>query len=80
MRLVFVAGLMMVAGIAGLIEDDHYRPLPAGYFTPGVGGAPSRLSETAYDLLRIGGWTLVILGGLLALVGLIRLYTAHARA
>jgi hypothetical protein len=40
----------------------------------------SRLSETAYDLLRIGGWALVVFGALLALVGLIRFYTEHTRA
>lgn len=68
----------MVAGIAGLIEANHYRPLPAGYFLSGV-GAPSRLSETAFDLLRIGGWALIVCGGLLAIVGLIRFYAAHIR-
>jgi hypothetical protein len=70
MPLIFGAGLMVVGGIAGLIEANRYRPLPPGYFTPGVDGAPSRLSETAFDLLRIGGWALIVFGALLAMVGL----------
>lgn len=78
MPLIFGAGLVMVAGIAGLIEANRYRPLPAGYFLSSA-GAPSRLSETAFDLLRIGGWALIVFGGLLAIVGLIRFYAAHIR-
>jgi hypothetical protein len=78
MPLIFGAGLLVVVGIAGLIEANHYRPLPPGYFLSRV-GAPSRLSETAFDLLRIGGWALIIFGGLLAMVGLIRFYAAHIR-
>ncbi len=76
MLLIFGAGFWMVTGIVALVEANRYRPLPGGYFLSSV-GAPSRLSETAYDLLRIGGWALIVVGGLLALVGLIRFYAAH---
>jgi hypothetical protein len=34
--------------------------------------ASSKDPETAYDLLRIGAWALVILGALTLIVGLIR--------
>jgi hypothetical protein len=30
----------------------------------GLSGEPSHLSQTAYDLLRIGAWALVIVAGL----------------
>ena len=72
MRQLFAGAVLVVAGIAAFIEAHHYRPLPSEYFTPGVPGAPSRLSQTAYDLLRIGAWALVIFGALLAVSGLIR--------
>jgi hypothetical protein len=39
---------------------------------------PGHLSHTPYDLLRIGAWALVIVGGLLVVTGLIR-YWALAR-
>jgi uncharacterized membrane protein HdeD (DUF308 family) len=72
---VFGGAVLVIAGIAAFIEAHHYRPFPSGYFTPGVQGAPSRLSQTGYDLLRIGGWAFVIVGALLIVVGLI----AYAR-
>ena len=37
----------------------------------------SGLSQTAYDLLRVGAWALVIVGGLLVIVGLIRVAQAR---
>ena len=37
------------------------------------------LSHTAYDLLRIGAWALVIFGAVLVVTGLIRCWTSQAR-
>jgi hypothetical protein len=37
--------------------------------------ASGQLSQTPYDLLRIGAWGLVIFGALLVIVGLIRYWT-----
>jgi hypothetical protein len=69
----YSGAVLVVAGVAGLIEAHRYRPFPAGYFTPGVPGAPSRLSQTSYDILRVGAFTLVILGALIvAILGLSR--------
>jgi hypothetical protein len=41
-----------------------------------AGEPASGLSPTAYDLLHIGAWALVILGGLTVLLGLIRYWRA----
>ena len=38
-----------------------------------------RLSHTPYDLLRIGAWALVIVGGRLVVMGLIRYWRATRR-
>ena len=76
-RLYFGAALI-VAGIAAFIEAHSHRP-------ESESRCPHRgelecvvsvkvhlgLSQTTYDLLRIGAWALVIFGALLVLVGLI---------
>lgn len=70
----------MVAGIAAFIEASAHRPrvLPAARSFRQAEeevAAPRSihvgLSSTAYDLLRIGGWALVIFCALLVIVGLI---------
>jgi len=48
---IFVWALVSVAGVAAHIEDDAHR---------------RALGATGYDLLRIGGWGFVIVGGLMA--------------
>jgi hypothetical protein len=73
---VFAGAALVIAGIAAFIEAHSHRPIPAGPtgVGSGIGDIPSPasgLSQTAYDLLRIGGWALVIVGGLLVLIGLI---------
>jgi hypothetical protein len=71
MRQVFIGAVLVIAGIAAFIEAHTHRP-----FVEGEGFAreheASHLSHGAYDLLRIGGWALVIVGGLLVVTGLIR--------
>lgn len=68
----------MVAGIAAFIEAHSHRPIygcPHGAPECSVGEGhylrPGSLSQTPYDVLRIGGWALVIFGALLVIVGLI---------
>jgi hypothetical protein len=78
---VFGGAIMVIAGIAAFIEahghkpqlvyagntrDEVIREVQAGAQQVHIG-----LSQTAYDLLRIGAWALAIFGGLLVVVGLI---------
>src|SRR5664280_1686417 len=69
----YVGALMVIAGIAALIEAYSHHPeaafkVPADFKGPNVlgvlvlHGPTSSWSHTAYDLVRIGGWALVILG------------------
>lgn len=84
----------MVAGVAAFIEVHSHQPIPAsGPITrepleirelaqQGISAAArpaSGLSPTAYDLLRISGWALLILGAVTVVLGLVR-YWAHVRA
>jgi uncharacterized membrane protein HdeD (DUF308 family) len=73
MRQIFAGALLVVAGIAAFIEAHSHRPKPASW-----GEGTEGLSHTAYDLLRIGAWALVIFGALLVVTGLIR-YWARRR-
>lgn len=76
----FLGASLAVAGIAGFIEAAAHRPECAeireiGGVCPHVIG----LSSTAYDLLRIASWALVIFGVLLILIGLMQLWTTAGR-
>lgn len=81
MRRVFGGAALVILGIAAFIEAHSHAPvniLACRYHREECGlGGESRyeihlgLSQTAYDLLRIGAWALVIVGGLLVIVGLI---------
>jgi len=68
--------MLVVAGIAAFIEAHSHRP----GMTEGIFAHPTGLSRTAYDLLRIGAWALVIFGALLVVVGLIGYWSAQRRA
>jgi hypothetical protein len=85
---VFAGAALLVAGIAAFIEAHSHRPgsgltaheelskeraesLGHHFHLPG-------LSQTAYDLLRIGAWALVIVGALLVVVGLIGYWRERA--
>ena len=53
----FVGAIMVVGGIAAFIEAGSHAPgveCPRGR----CGSRATELSHTAYDLLRIGGWSL----------------------
>ena len=83
---VFGGAALVVAGIAAFIEAHTHKPV-GGILEQYVRGGPtevirpaSGLSPTAYDLLRIGAWALVIFGALLIVVGLIAYWGAQRRS
>lgn len=76
---VYGGAIMIIGGIAAFIDAHRHIPVPARRPEIGVITPASGLSPTAYDLLRIGGWALVILGGVTVAVGLIRYAMAAAR-
>ena len=86
MRQIFGGAVLIIAGIAAFIEAHSHPPeLESRCRTGGKAclledfvNVQIGLSQTAYDLLRIGAWALMILGGLLVLTGLIR-YWARMR-
>jgi hypothetical protein len=84
---VFGGAALVVAGIAAFIEAHGHKPLVAppervyqnseGVHEVSVAVPATGLSHTAYDLLRIGAWALVIFGALLVIVGLIGYWGAQ---
>jgi hypothetical protein len=90
-RQIFAGAVLVIAGIAAFIEAHSHRPMVFSGIeeVAGRAGTPpifsgrvhttSGLSRTAYDVLRIGGWALVIVGGLLVVMGLIRYWAAQSR-
>lgn len=86
MRRIFGGAVLVIAGIAAFIEAHGrapayvYRCVPepcpvetrVGALLHTVSELESgHLAQTPYDLLRIGAWALLIVGGLLVIVGLI---------
>ncbi len=72
MRRVFGGAALVIAGISAFIETHAHRPMHSGLPIRLLSGesAPPELSTTAYELLRIGAWALVIIGALLIIMGL----------
>jgi hypothetical protein len=77
------AGLV-IAGIAAFVEASshptEYICTPRGEVGETCTGHYLRaghLTQTPYDLLRIGAWALVIFGGLLVVTGLIRYWRSQ---
>jgi hypothetical protein len=72
---------LFLAGVSAFIVDYRNRPLPA--FRPIDHGTQveltTGLSPTAYDLVHVAGWALIIGGVLLMIMGLIR-YSAAVRS
>jgi hypothetical protein len=80
---------MVVAGIAGLIVAASHHPdaqLPSDFGGKNVLGIlvltnhRSAWSQTAYDVVIAGGWALVVIGALTALMGLMRYARRGGRA
>jgi hypothetical protein len=81
MRQVFIGVALVIAGIAAFVEASSHVPRhcnPGVRYLPGP-CHPTGLSQTAYDLLRIGGWALVLVGGALVVTGLIRYWQSGQR-
>ncbi len=75
---VYAGALMIVGGIAAFIEAHRHIPVPAKQPELGLITPASGLSDTAYDLLRLGGWALVIFGTVFVIIGLIRYAATYA--
>ena len=85
MRRILGGAVLVILGIVALIEASSHAPeyictlrlelgpptCTARYLRAG------HLSQTAYDLLRVGAWALVIVGALVVLTGLIRYWRAQ---
>ena len=71
---IYVGAVALLAGIGAFILDYRDRPLEA--FRPYDHGTHialvQGLSHTAYDLIHVGGWALIVAGVLLTIMGLIR--------
>jgi hypothetical protein len=86
MRQIVTGALLVIAGIAAFIEAGSHPPELESRCRTGGTACPLEdfinvhrgLSQTAYDLLRIGAWALMIVGGLVVATGLI-IYRADAR-
>jgi uncharacterized membrane protein HdeD (DUF308 family) len=84
---IYGGAIMVIAGIAAFIEAHSHPPeLESRCRTGGKAclledfiNVHTGLSQTAYDLLRIGAWALMILGAVTVIVGLIR-YRAGMRS
>jgi uncharacterized membrane protein HdeD (DUF308 family) len=74
---IYGGAIMVIAGIAAFTEAHTHRP---GRIERGWEQPPSELSTTAYDILRIGAWALLILGAVTLIVGLIRYWQRPRRA
>jgi uncharacterized membrane protein HdeD (DUF308 family) len=78
---VYGGAVLLIVGIAALIEEKAHQPATeyvgtqgqiAQQMTEGRPGVHVGLSKTADDLLSIGAWALVILGVLTVVLGLLR--------
>ncbi len=72
MRYALLGALLIVGGIAAQIEASSHHPAassPAGYVLPvfTTGWPP-----TTYDLVRIGGWALLVFGAVIVVFALVR--------
>ncbi len=70
MRYSLLGALLIVGGIAALIEAGRHRPqtIDAGYLLSHTTG----WSPTGYDVVRIGGWALLIFGAVIVAFTLVR--------
>ena len=80
MRRAFIGAALLIAGIAAFIEAHSHPPELESRCRTGGEACPlddyipvqAGLRQAASDLLRIGAWALMIIGGLLVITGLIR--------
>jgi hypothetical protein len=74
----YAGAILIVGGVATFIAAHRHIPVAEKRPEVGLVVPASGLSDTAYDLVRIGGWALVVLGSLLVLLGLIHYALQHA--
>jgi hypothetical protein len=79
MRYALLGALLVVGGVVAQIVAARNHPSDSsGAYVPGLGrtgfGAGTRYgwSPTAYDLVRIGGWALLIFGVVIVAFALMR--------
>jgi hypothetical protein len=76
---IYGGAALFLAGVSAFIADFRNRPESVlrvhGVHAELLAG----LTPTAYDLIHVAGWALIIAGVLLMIMGLIR-YSAAARA
>ena len=70
-----VGAVLLIGAVAGfVVVPEHRPPAPTDACAGFVGGpCPGawRLSQTAFDLLRVSTWAVLSVGALLGAVGLI---------
>jgi len=79
---IYAGAVSFLAGVSAFVVDARHRRSPgveAFGNTIGVHTHEQGLSGTAYDLIHVAGWVLIVAGVLLIIMGLIR-YSVAARA
>jgi hypothetical protein len=79
MRRAFFGAAFVIAGIAAFIEAASHQPRWICLQNGDICGVNIGLTGTEYELLRIGGWALIIIGVLLVISGLIRYWALQKR-
>jgi hypothetical protein len=82
MRRLLIGATLAAAGIVALLEAYSRRPIQyeiriaaPGHIVQHIPLRPEGLSPSSFDLLRISGWALVIVGVLLVFTRLIGRWT-----
>ncbi len=71
--LALLGAVLVVAGIAGQIEASRHKPVPAAFQIEGTSLTfAAGWSPTAYDLVRIGAWALLVVGVVVVAFALVR--------
>ena len=74
----WLGAALMLAGVSAFIVDFRNKPLPVLEISGTHAALVSGLTPTAYDVIHVAGWALIIAGVLLMIMGLIR-YSAAMR-
>jgi hypothetical protein len=70
-----LGALLVACGIAAQIVAGRHMPQSSAVVIPGGGSSGvfvhTGWSQTAYDLVRIGGWALLVFGAVIVLFALV---------